>query len=83
MEQIICNYLKENGILALKGEDIAINSIKSIGDEVVLSGNKLGLIMLADYITSIALSVNGSHIHLDQNNFFDDGEKQLIIELTD
>ena len=82
MEQRIYNHLREMGILALEEGAVAINLIKIIGDEVVLSGNRLGLIMLADYIINIALSDDGSHIHLDQNNFFDDGEQELIIELV-
>jgi hypothetical protein len=83
MNQRIYNYLKEKGILVSQEGDIATNTIKVIEDEVVLSGNKLGLIMLADYMINIALSDNGSHIHLDQDNFFDDGDKQLIIELKE
>ena len=83
MEQKIYNYLKEKGIFVAEEGAIATNSIKLVEDEVVLSGNRFGLIMLADYIVNVALSnVNGYHIHLDQNNFFDDGDKQLIIELT-
>ena len=83
MEQIIFNHLKDIGILNVKDGDTAINTIKIIENEVILSGNKFGLIMLADYITNIALSSFNSHVHLDQYNFFDDGEKQLIIELVD
>ena len=39
--------------------------------------------MMADYILSVAMSDNKCHIHLDENNFFDIADKQLVIELED
>ena len=83
MKQLIRDFLEEQNILKFKEENIATNELKSINNEVILSGNRLGLVMLADYILNIALSENGSHVHLDQSNFFDDAEHQLIIELEE
>lgn len=82
MKQIIYNHLKEKNILSMSDTDIAINSITlQGGKEVVISGNKRGLILLADYLVEIALSENGNeHIHLDKENFFDDANIELIIE---
>ena len=83
MQQLIYEYLRKSGLFRTDSNDLANNSIKVTKDEVVLTGNKLGLIMLADYIVNIALSDAGSHIHLDLDNFFDIADSQLIIELID
>ena len=82
LKQIIYNYLVENNILSTSDAGIALNSI-TLQDrkEVLISGNKRGLILLADYLVEIALSENGNeHIHLDKDNFFDDANIELIIE---
>ncbi len=39
--------------------------------------------MLADYILDVALAENTSHVHLDKDNFFDETEKQLIVEVSE
>lgn len=83
MNQLIRDFLNRQNILCFKEGDIATNDLKNTDGEVVLSGNKLGLIMLADYILNIALSENGAHIHLDKDNFFDNSDQQLIIELVE
>lgn len=82
MKQVIYNHLIENNILSIRDADIAINSITLQDEkEVVISGNKRGLILLADYLVEIALSENSNeHIHLDNDNFFDDANVELIIE---
>ena len=81
MQQFIYNYLKNNNLLSSE-DTTATNFLNVIGNEIVISGNKMGLILLADYILNIALSENnGKHIHLDDDNFFDKAEKQLILEL--
>ena len=84
MHQIVLNHLQESGTLTLENGDITTYSIKVSDSNIVISGNKLGLILLADYIVDIALSTfNGSHIHLDELYFFDEMDKELIIELND
>ena len=85
IENIIQKFLQKNNKLSFEKDGyIAINKLKSFNDEVVLSGNKLGLILFADYVLSVALSSGeGCHIHLDENNFFDMSDKKLIIELED
>lgn len=82
MQQIILDYLKEKKMINLETDSIAINTLSVNEKEVILFGNKLGLIMLADYILDVALSKNdGYHIHLDKENFFDESKKELVIEL--
>ena len=84
IKHIAQNLLQKNDDLNFERDGIvAINKLKSFGDEIVLSGNKLGLIMIADYILSVALSGDGNHVHLDENNFFDIADKQLVIERED
>ena len=46
---------------------------------LLLSGNQAGIIQLADFILHIALS-DGTHIHLDEGNFFDASNCECIIE---
>ncbi|MDH6366689.1 MULTISPECIES: hypothetical protein [unclassified Breznakia] len=82
MQQIILDYLKEKKMINLETNSIAINKLLVNGEEVILTGNKLGLIMLADYILDVALSkIDGYHIHLDKENFLDESNKELVIEL--
>ena len=91
MEKRIFSYLTKRGLLLYEEGDIATNYMnvspetKEIkGNDVVLSGNRLGLVGLADYILDVALTgINGSHVHLDSFNFFDESEYQLIIELRE
>lgn len=83
MKNLIYNYLLKEGLLQTNESDLALNCIKKTTDEVILSGNKLGLIILADYIVSVALENKSYHIHLDELNFFDNSNTQLIIELID
>jgi len=83
LKQLIRNYLKEQKIFDFNENTIATNHLKITSDDLILSGNRLGLVMLADCILDIALSDNGAHIHLDTDNFFDDAEHQLIIELVE
>ena len=82
MKTSLVEMLIKNEDIDRGHDQIATNFIKKIGEnEVVLSGNKLGLILLADYILSIALSTNTpDHIHLDESNFFDTADVELIIE---
>ena len=81
MKKIVYKYLTENNIISNTAGDYATNSIKICNDkEIILSGNRLGLIELADYIVNIALSdVEEYHIHLDETNFFDSTNLELVI----
>jgi len=83
MGRIIFNYLEENGIIeSIKG-DYGKTSLKVSDNDVVISGNRLELIMLADYILDVALAeFDGWHMHLDEISFFDEASKELIVELN-
>lgn len=82
-KQIIEKYLKET-------KEINIENNKSQGiiihienEELVIKGNKLDLIELADYIISVALSEEEiSHIHLDELTIINNSSniKSMIIE---
>lgn len=81
MNEMIYNYLKDLGHMKEEDGNIAYNAIElQNGKSVVLKGNKLGLIFLADYLLNIALSEEEScHVHLDEINFFDDANVELVI----
>ena len=79
LQLIMLDYLMSKDIPGLDETNISFNSFKYDGN-VVLSGNRCGLIILADYIISTALSDESTHIHLDQDNFFNTAEDELIIE---
>ncbi|MCL2049743.1 MAG: hypothetical protein FWG87_13570 [Defluviitaleaceae bacterium] len=79
MEELVFEFLKERNFI--KGEDvIAYNEVNIDGTDVVIKGNKLGLIQLADYLVQIAISdTDNHHIHLDGDNFFDNANCEIII----
>lgn len=81
MKKLVFEYLVEKNLIKDMEGGHAKNSIKVCNNnEVVLSGNRLGLIELADYILNVALSdLEGYHIHLDESNFFDETNLELII----
>ncbi len=80
MKELIYNYLKTAGYLNESDFDTAYNEIEVQDKSVILKGNKLGLILMADYILEIALSVEDfTHIHLDNDNFFDKSNSELVI----
>jgi hypothetical protein len=81
MENLVYNYLIENNMLPDKVGKCATNSLNICNNkDIVLSGNCLGLIELADYILNVALSnVDNYHVHLDETNFFDDTKLELVI----
>jgi len=82
MDQAIFNYLEEKGVIKSIKDDHGAISLKASDNDIVITGNRLELIMLADYILNVALAdVDGWHIHLDEINFFDESSKELIIEL--
>ena len=79
MEELVFNLLKEKNCIS--DEDvIAYNEIHVEENEVIIRGNKLGLIQLADYLVQMAINDKDSHhIHLDGNNFFDKANYEMII----
>jgi len=81
MEEIVFALLKEKELISPQKGDKTYNEIELQKDgNVIISGNRLGLIMLADYLIEIALSEKEyAHIHLDEINFFDKANAELII----
>jgi hypothetical protein len=80
MEELVLELLKTKGLVDEKDDLIANNEIEIYGSEVIIKGNKMGLILLADYLVQIAISESPKqHIHLDLNNFFDAANCELII----
>lgn len=49
----------------------------------VLSGNREGLLSLANLLTALAGETPGSHVHLDAYNSLEDGSAELILEKTE
>ena len=49
-------------------------------DAIVISGNREGLLSLANHLKVLAEEVPGSHIHLDEDNSLERGSVELIIE---
>lgn len=50
------------------------------GDTAVISGNKEGLLSLAEQLSALAQEETGTHIHYDEYNSLEDGSARLIIE---
>ena len=57
-----------------------INIYKSY-DTIVVKANTEGLNLLASICLTLAQNAapNGSHVHLDESNFFEEGSLELII----
>ena len=51
-----------------------------VNGEVVITGNRKGLLSLADQLTLLSKEPIGSHLHLDAYNALEDGSDELIIE---
>ena len=82
MNQFIFDYLKEKGIIGSIENNHGKISLKNSDNDVIIAGSRLELIMLADYVLNAALAdFDGWHIHLDELNFFDEADKQLVVEL--
>lgn len=79
MEELVFDLLKEKNLI--QDEDvIAYNEVNIEEKEVIIKGNKLGLIQLADYFVQIAISdMDKQHIHLDDVNYFDKANCEMII----
>ena len=56
--------------------------IRIDGDTAVISGNKEGLLSLAEQLSALAEEKTGTHIHYDQYNSLGEGSAGLIIEKT-
>jgi hypothetical protein len=79
MEELVFDFLKEKNMIRDE-EVIAYNEVNIDGSEVIIKGNKLGLIQLADYLVQIAISnMDKTHIHLDSENYFDKANCAMII----
>ena len=80
---IVSDYLTEKGVISDETDKFATNTIKLLSErEILIAGNRIGLIVLADYIVRVALAdFSGWHFHLDESNFFDDTNLELIIRL--
>ncbi len=80
LEELVLELLKTKGLVDEKDDLIAKNEMEIKGKEVIVKGNKRGLILLADYLIQIAISDSAKqHIHLDIDNFFDKANCELII----
>ena len=80
MEELVFELLKAKGLFGEKDDSIANNEIEINGNEVIIKGNRRGLILLADYLVQIAINDSTKqHIHLDIDNFFDKANCEMII----
>ena len=80
MDELVFELLKTKDFVNEKEDLIANNEIQTNGNEVIIKGNKRGLILLADYLVQIAISDSAKqHIHLDIDNFFDKANCEMII----
>jgi hypothetical protein len=80
MEELVFDLLKTKGLFGEKDASIANNEIEINGNEVIIKGNRRGLILLADYLVQIAVNDSTKqHIHLDMDNFFDKANCELIV----
>ena len=79
MEELIFELLQKKNLIK-DNEKIAYNEVNIEEDAVIIKGNKVGLIQLADYLVQIAISDKEyCHVHLDNSNFFDRANCEIII----
>lgn len=45
----------------------------------VISGNREGLLSLANHLNALAQGEPGDHFHLDENNSLEEGSAELIV----
>ena len=78
----LINYLKSTGQLSDDLPLIAYRAVELCNDNtVVISGSKLGLLSIAEIIVKVALSNNNyDHLHLDDTNYFDKANIEIVIE---
>ncbi|MBE6104415.1 MAG: hypothetical protein E7193_05935 [Erysipelotrichaceae bacterium] len=58
-------------------------SVKVEDGTVVISGNKEGLLSLANHLTTLADEEGNDHFHLDEHNSLVEGSAELIVEKVD
>ena len=79
MEELVLELLKKKNLIH-EEDSVATNEVFINGNEVVIKGNKLGLILLADYLVQTAIGEKAkNHVHLDVDNFFDKANCELVI----
>lgn len=82
MKQMIFDYLESKGIIDSIRSEHGTISLTVSDNDIVIAGNRLELITLADYILNVALAdFDGWHLQLDELNLFDKAEKGLVVEL--
>lgn len=55
-------------------------SVRVEDNTAIISANREGLLSLAQQLTALAESSEGSHIHYDSTNSLEEGSCELIIE---
>ena len=55
-------------------------SVRVDGGTATVSANREGLLSLAKFLTDLAGSEPGDHVHLDRNNSLEDDSAELILE---
>ena len=58
-------------------------SVKVEDETVVISGNKEGLLSLANHLATLADEEGNDHFHLDEHNSLVEGSAELIVEKVD
>lgn len=58
-------------------------SVKVEDETVVISGNKEGLLSLANHLATLADEEGNDHFHLDEHNSLEEGSAELIVEKVD
>ena len=71
----------DDGIKLTYEPDATISATHSAYGETVIQANRNGLITLAKMLLTLAQDgvPSGSHIHLDEYNFLEDGSSELIL----
>ena len=64
----------------LKWEDGYRIKVSCENGTAVITGNREGLLSLANHCMALAGELPGSHFHLDEWNSLEDGSAELIIE---
>ena len=63
----------------LHWEDGFSIKVETMGDEVVITANREGLLSLANHLRGLAEEEPGTHLHLDAYNSLEDGSKELVL----
>jgi hypothetical protein len=53
--------------------------VRDVGQEIVLGGNRAGLLQIALYALSLADRVEGAHVHLDAHSGADVADRPLVL----